>query len=199
MAGNAGSSKYDAPAVGGYVMRVFLAIDISEEVRGRLAAMTEELRPTSTAARWVASESVHLTLKFIGEIPRERCQDIDRGLVGLSWKPFPISVHGIGFFPGARSARVLWAGLHAPALQGLAEEIEVRLEREGFERDERKFSPHLTLARSKNVKLESSLVNACERFLDADFGSFTVDRYYLYESTLKPGGSTYTKLKEYLL
>ena len=199
MAGDSGSIEYDAPPAGRYVMRVFIAIDVPEEVRSRLTALQDELRPGTTTARWVATESIHLTLKFIGEIPPERRTDIDEGLAGLSWKPFSVSVRGIGFFPGTRHARVIWAGLHAPALQGLAEEVDARLERVGFGKEDRKFRPHLTLARSKNSRLDTALVTACEKFVDAEFGTFTVDRYYLYESTLKPGGSLYTKLKEYPL
>jgi 2'-5' RNA ligase len=180
-------------------MRVFIAIDIPEEIRSRLAAMQTELRSTAASARWVAAESAHLTLKFIGEISEQRRDDVDAALGGLTWIPFSISVQGVGFFPGPKSPRVFWAGLHAPTMEDLAQEIDSRLERAGFDREQRAFRPHITLARAKTTRLDKGLVKASEKFAETNFGSFTVDRIYLYESTLKPTGSVYTLLKEYPL
>jgi 2'-5' RNA ligase len=180
-------------------MRVFIAIDLPEEIRTRLAAMQAELRSTASSARWVAAESSHLTLKFIGEIAEQRLEDIDAALAGLTWIPFTISVKGVGFFPGPKSPRVFWAGLHAPTMEGLSQEIDTRLERAGFDREQRAFRPHITLARAKTSRLESALVKASDKFAETEFGAFTVDRIHLYESTLKPTGSVYTALKDYPL
>ena len=179
-------------------MRAFIAIEVPDEIRARLADLQRELAPTTRAARWVAANSIHLTLKFLGEIRQERIEAIDAGL-SLSWNHFPISVRGVGFFPGARSPRVLWAGLHAPTLEALTEQIDTQLDRAGFEREKRKFRPHITLARSKDTRLERELVAAATKFSETDFGSFTVDRLFLFESTLNPGGSIYKKVREYLL
>lgn len=180
-------------------MRVFIAIDLPQEIRDRLGAMQGELRSTAGSARWVAAESTHLTLKFIGEVSEQRRDEVDAALAGLSWKEFPVSVKGVGFFPGTRSPRVFWAGLHASTMEGLTQEIDARLERAGFDREKRAFRPHITLARSKTGRLESTLVSAAEKFAETDFGLFTADRCFLYQSTLKPAGSVYTKLKEYML
>jgi len=180
-------------------MRAFLAIDIPEEIRKRLATTQDELRQFSSAAKWVSPESIHLTLKFMGEIPEQRRDDIDQAMAGLKWKPFSVAVRGVGFFPGLASPRVLWAGLESSVVAGLAKEIDSRLEREGFEREERDFRAHLTLARTKGNRLERSLVKAAERFEQTEFGTFVANCVYLYQSTLKPGGSLYTKLKEYPL
>jgi 2'-5' RNA ligase len=84
-------------------------------------------------------------------------------------------------------------------MEGLTQEIDTRLERAGFDREKRAFRPHITIARSKSTRIDSSLVTAAEKFTEAEFGSFTADRYFLYQSTLKATGSVYTKLKEYLL
>jgi len=180
-------------------MRVFIAIDLPEEIRNRLASMQAELRSFATSARWVAAESTHLTLKFIGEVSDKRREDIDTALAGLSWKEFPVSVKGVGFFPGTRSPRVFWAGLHASTMEGLTQEIDARLERTGFDKEKRAFRPHITLARAKTSRLESNLVKAAEKFAETDFGSFVADRCFLYQSTAKPAGSVYTKIKEYML
>jgi 2'-5' RNA ligase len=158
-----------------------------------------ELRAAATSARWVAAESIHVTLKFIGEVSAKKLESIDEAIAGLTWKPFQVSVRGIGFFPGNRSPRVLWAGLQAPTMEGLAEKIDSRMEGFGFEREKRAYRPHITLARARNTRLDASLVRAAMHFENHDFGSFSVDRCFLYESTLKPTGSVYTQLKQYLL
>ncbi len=180
-------------------MRTFIALDLPEEIRARLAEVQRALKPSTHTARWVAPESIHVTLKFIGEIPEKRVDDIHGALAGLTWKPFTVTVNGIGFFPGARSPRVVWAGMQAPTMEDLTKEIDVHLERLGFEKEKRMFRPHLTLARAKTTRLEAALVETAKAFEHEDFGTFTVDRFFLYQSTLKPTGSIYTKLKEYLL
>ena len=180
-------------------MRVFIAIDVPHEIRQRLAAMQDRLRQASNSARWVATDSIHITLKFVGEIPTKRREDIDNAMTGLSWKPLSISVRRLGFFPGKRSPRVLWAGVECPTMESLATEVESRLVLAGFDRENRAFRPHLTLARTKESRLESTLVKTAEPFVETEFGTFQADRVHLYQSTLQPGGSLYTKLKEYPL
>jgi 2'-5' RNA ligase len=180
-------------------MRVFIAIDIPNEIRDRLGAVQEKVRSSTASARWVAPESIHVTLKFIGEMPEKRREDIDQALRGLTWKSIRVKVRGVGFFPGNRSPRVLWAGLEAASMEGLAKEIDSRLEHAGFDRERRAFRPHLTLARAKGSRLDKALVTAATPFTETEFGTFTVNQIYLFESTLKAGGSVYTKLKEYAL
>ena len=180
-------------------MRVFIAIDVPSEIRQRLAAIQDELRPASTAARWVSTDSIHITLKFLGEIAEERREDIDTALTGLTWLPMSIAVRGVGFFPGVRSPRILWAGVECPTMEGLANEVDTRLVQAGFDSENRAFRAHLTLARTKETRLENSLVKSAEPMKETDFGSFVADRFYLYQSTLRPGGSLYTRLKEYVL
>jgi 2'-5' RNA ligase len=179
-------------------MRVFIAIELPEEIRQRLSDLERELKPTTTSARWVAVESIHLTVKFIGETTEAGIAAIDESLSGLTWKPIQVSVKGVGFFPGTRSPRIFWAGLVAPGLDSLAGKIDLRMERLGFEKENRAFRPHLTLARARNVRLDAALVHAAERFGDLDCGSFIADRCFLIQSTLKPSGAVYTKLKEYI-
>jgi 2'-5' RNA ligase len=180
-------------------MRIFIAIDLPDSIRREIAALQRDLKPFSTSVRWVAPESIHLTLKFIGETSEDRIPEIDAALLGLTWKPFTVSVHGIGFFPGNRSPRVFWAGMEASSMQELAHEIDERLEELGFEKEKRAFRPHITLARARDTRIDSSLVNAAEKYEKHGFGSFNVDRFYLLQSTLKPSGAVYNKLKQYLL
>jgi RNA 2',3'-cyclic 3'-phosphodiesterase len=180
-------------------MRLFIAIDIPDDLRQALAQVQRELRPMTANTRWVAAESIHITLKFLGEVPDKQFDDIHGALTGLTWKPFQITVRGVGFFPGNRSPRVFWAGMEAPTMQGLTEHLDTRMERLGFEKEKRKFRPHITLARARDTRMDSALVTAASQFEEHEFGSFTVDRVFLFQSTLDPGGAIYEKLKEYLL
>ena len=180
-------------------MRVFIAVDLPNEVRNALAEVQRDLHPFSNSARWVAPESIHITLKFIGEMPEKRLEDIDSALTGFTWKPFTITVRGVGFFPGKRSPRVFWAGLEAPTMKDMAEELDTRMERLGFDKEKRAFRPHITLARARDNRIDSSLVTAAEPYVEHDFGAFIADRLFLFQSILKPSGAVYEKLKEYLL
>lgn len=180
-------------------MRLFIAIDLPEAVRRGLGELEQELKPATGTARWVSPEAIHITLKFLGEVPEARLPEIDAGLVGLNWKPITITVRGLGFFPGKRSPRVFWAGMEAPTMPGLAEQLDTRMERLGFEKEKRVFRPHITLARARDTRIDTSLVNAAQPHEQRDFGSFVADRVFLFQSTLKPTGAVYTKLKEYLL
>jgi 2'-5' RNA ligase len=180
-------------------MRLFIAIDLPDEIRTQLMDLQRVVRPLASAAKWVAPESIHITLKFLGEVPEKRLDQIEGALAGLNWKPFTIAVHGVGFFPGARSPRIFWAGMDAPTMQGLTEELDSRMEPLGFEREKRAFRPHITLARAKTSRLDASLVTASAAFAERNFGSFVADRIHLVQSTLKPSGSVYSTLKKYSL
>src|SRR5262245_7940729 len=180
-------------------MRVFVAIDLPNEIRDTLRGVQRELRSLTDSVRWVAPESIHITLKFVGEVPEKRIEDIDGALRGLTWKAFTVTVRGVGFFPGTRSPRVFWAGMEAPTMQALAEHLDTRMERAGFDKEKRAFRPHITIARAKDSRIDSSLVLAATDYEEHNFGSFTVDRVFLFKSTLKPSGAVYEKLKEYLL
>jgi 2'-5' RNA ligase len=180
-------------------MRLFIAVDLPNDIRKALIDIEHKLKPLTDSARWVAPESIHITLKFLGEVPDRKMDDIDAALAGLTWKPFTVTVHGVGFFPGPRSPRVFWAGMEVPTMQGLAERLDSRMERLGFEKEKRAFRPHITLARARDTRMDTALVTAASEYAEHDFGSFTADRIVLVESTLKPAGAVYHKIKEYLL
>jgi len=180
-------------------MRVFIGIEIPESIRAELAEVQRELRQVTNSARWVDTDSAHLTLKFLGEITEQRAEEVHQAMTGLTWKPFQINVKGVGFFPGTRSPRVLWAGMHAPTLEALSGRIDSRMENFGFEKERRSYRAHITLARAKRRPLDSALVTAATPFEEREFGTFNVDRCHLYLSELDSTGPVYTKLREYLL
>lgn len=177
-------------------MRVFVAIDISEEVRAAIRAYLQELSHVRCGARWVRPEGLHVTLKFIGEVSPEKVERIRETLSGVrSAAPVEMLFRGTGFFPNARHPKVFWAGIEASAnLAGLAREIETQLETLGIEREHRAFHPHLTLARFKSEDGLAKLHAAIEQRGAAEFGRLQTSEFHLYKSRLERGGAVYTRL-----
>jgi 2'-5' RNA ligase len=129
-------------------MRVFVGLDIDEAIRGRIAEFVGEVRGFAPEVRWVAAESLHVTLKFIGEKPDGVVAKIEKALGMISGESFEISFRGYGFFPTVKAARVFWVGIEAGEGPGLlAGAVEEKLAEIGIAKEDRAFSPHLTLAR----------------------------------------------------
>jgi 2'-5' RNA ligase len=177
-------------------MRLFVAMGIPEGVRSSLAGLSAKLRATCRDARWPQIEGLHVTLKFIGETPAEKLEAIKIALASIpSHAPISIKFCGLGFFPNERRPRVLWAGVEAgPELTELAAAVETALEPLGIAREERVFSPHLTLARFAGPRGLEALHAAIEKAAPFEFGSATAKEFHLYQSVLKPGGAEYTRL-----
>src|SRR5579862_788036 len=135
-------------------VRLFVALDIPEDVRAAIGALVTKLREHFRDARWVRIEGAHVTLKFIGEVPTEKMEDIRASLRTVPFPaPIQINFRGVGFFPNDRRPRVLWAGIEAgPPLGALAAAVDAALEPCGIAREQRAFSPHLTLARLDSPK-----------------------------------------------
>jgi 2'-5' RNA ligase len=177
-------------------MRLFVALDIPESVRAALAALLPRLRAACPNARWVRIEGLHVTLKFIGEVSPEKVGPITAAVAALPSRPaIPMIFRGLGFFPNARRPRVLWAGIEADSkLAALAAVVESALNPLGIAREERAFSPHLTLARFDTPRGLETLHAAIEKSPLLDLGNTTAREFHLYQSVLKPGGAEYTRL-----
>jgi RNA 2',3'-cyclic 3'-phosphodiesterase len=192
-------------------MRIFVGLDIEEQIRQRIATFMDEMRGLAPAVRWVAPESLHVTLKFIGEKPDGTVTDIQRQLNSISANTFSLSFRGCGFFPSARSARVFWVGIESgPALAELAQQIENALAALGIPKEARAFSPHLTLARHGSgapgrIKADRSnqrfarLREKLAQVSPPDFGTMTAHEFFLYRSQLSGQGSRYTKVANFTL
>jgi 2'-5' RNA ligase len=153
-------------------------------------------------------ESLHLTLKFIGEQPESAVEPIQQALASIRVNAFEIHFQGYGFFPTAKSPRVFWLGVHAgPALPALADAIDEKLAALGIPKEDRAFSPHLTLARAAGAsasprRMKSDAPNRNFHLLQEklaalpapEFGTMTPREFFLYQSQLSPKGSKYTKL-----
>jgi len=185
-------------------MRLFVALDIPTEVRAGLQQYVERVRIYAPDARWARIESLHVTLKFIGEVGEAKVQEIKNTLAQAESEPIQVDFKEIGFFPTPKSARVFWAGVHAPdTLKNLAGRIDELLEKLGIEREKRPYHPHLTLARAP----ERGESKHCFRLLQerlgaepaAQFGTMTAQEFFLYQSQILRGGSRYTKLQRFPL
>ncbi len=133
-------------------MRLFIAINLPEEERGRLDREVRVLRAARLPVRWVASDALHLTLKFLGEVPDGRVGEVERAMTGVAAQcaPFRLELGGLGAFPNPRNPRVVWVGVQAPPeLARLAAALEDVMAELGFPRENRPVSPHLTLGRAE--------------------------------------------------
>lgn len=177
-------------------MRVFVAMDVPEEVQRNIAQVMKELAPAAQGARWVRTEGTHITLKFIGETSLEIVERVKTSLADLrSAAAVEMNFRGLGCFPNERRPRVLWAGMEAsPNLAELAAEIEHRLSILGILREERAFRPHLTLARFKEPQSQPRLAAAMQKFSPQEFGATRTGEFHLYESKLRPSGAEYIRL-----
>jgi 2'-5' RNA ligase len=184
-------------------MRTFIAIDLDDALKKNLAALVDELKPLAGNVRWVGASGMHLTLKFLGEMPEEEVAGVSSVLedIAARHRPFPLLLQGTGAFPpGRRNPRVFWAGVvPVPALISLQEEIEREMEKRGFERERRPFRPHLTLGRVKFPVPLDSLVKGLQRYEERIFGEMNVHGFVFFRSILRPSGAEYSVLKELCL
>jgi 2'-5' RNA ligase len=177
-------------------VRVWVALDVPEKVRQGVGELMRQLEPACRGARWVRTQGMHLTLKFIGETAPETVERIQAELGAVrSATPVEMRFRGVGFFPNAKHPRVFWAGIEAsPNLTEIAADIERRMEGLGIAREERAFKPHLTLARFKSEDGVAKLHEALAKAAPFEFGGARSEEFHLYQSVLKRGGAEYTKL-----
>ncbi len=190
-------------------MRLFVALDIDPEIRKRIAEFRNRMLDYAPDVRWVGPESFHVTLQFLGET--QKLNEIRSALQQMRGSAIELSFRGAGFFPNPQSPRVFWIGIESDErLQELANAIAGALQPLGFKRDAGPFKPHLTLARAgsgrpKPVRGEHAAAGLravrvkLEGLPPAEFGTMTAREFCLYQSTLAPGGSKYTKLATYAL
>jgi 2'-5' RNA ligase len=181
-------------------MRLFAGLDLSPDVIHHIERLIAALKPAARI-QWSPAANLHITTKFIGEWPEERLDELNRALAGVPVEgPLTIAIRSLGFFPHARSPRVFWAGIDAPAqLASLARETDRALEPLGIEPEKRAYSPHLTLARIREPAPLAALHARLAELATQEFGTFTADRFFLYRSKLSPSGSVYTKISEFSL
>jgi len=180
-------------------MRLFVALDFPDEVRGAIRDLIARLKPLCSNARWVRPEAMHITLKFIGETDAAKVVSIRAALAPIhSPRPIEIRFRGVGFFPDERRPRVVWCRVEAsPNLAELAAGVEGALEPLGIPRESRAFVPHLTLARFQSPGRLDELIRAAKESAALEFGTARESDFHLIESILKPSGAEYRRVATY--
>ena len=183
-------------------MRTFVGVDIGESIREEIQAIRSRLGQAGADVKWVEQNNTHLTMKFIGEIGPDQVRAVSRALedAARGCEPFKIEIRGVGTFP-RRRPRVLWVGIENPsgALARLHKAIENALAELGIEKENRKFSPHITLGRVRSGKKVPQLLDALDAEQPAELGGARVESLILFESKLTPKGPRYTRLAEAIL
>ncbi len=179
-------------------LRLFIAIDTPPEIKARILPILGQFKETAADVRWEPEEKLHATLKFLG--------NTDEGLLGriisnleeicLKHGKIPIVYSGLGFFPNARRPRVVWIGIKdlTGALGKLSSSLEDAMANLGFKREDRQFTPHLTIGRIRGEKRISPLLQELET-VTFETEAVAISKLILVRSELKPGGSVYTILK----
>jgi 2'-5' RNA ligase len=179
-------------------MRTFIAIEIPAEIKKEMAEAQGRLKVSGVEAGWTRPEGIHLTLKFLGDVGEQRIPEVmkalSRAVNGMG--RFRLEITGAGAFPNPKNARVAWIGVSGDLerLMALQSSVEESMAGLGMEREDRKFTPHLTLGRIKHIRSRDAWVNALDAMKDIRLSSFHVEAVSLMKSELQRSGAVYTEL-----
>jgi 2'-5' RNA ligase len=183
------------------MLRLFVALSVPDQVKSAIGDLRAELGQGLPSLRWVRPEGIHLTLRFLGDVPEEELDTLRRALTpcaaGLA--PFTLETVGVGVFPHLRAPRVFWVGFRTipDALFRLQERVERAINDIGFTPERRAFRPHLTVGRFRRQLRRADrdlLEGALRQNEDRGFGEVEAARLSLYRSTLLPAGARYDEL-----
>ncbi len=179
------------------MIRTFIAISVPEEVKKRISDLQSNLKRYGAYIKWISSDSMHITLKFLGDVEESGIDTIAEAVreASSSQQPFTISVSSTGIFPNIRRPRVFWVGVEKgkEILISLAAKIEKACSELGFDPEKRSFSAHLTLGRVKSLKNIDDTLSAMNS-TGFQGGSFRVEEIIVMKSELNPRGAKYTPL-----
>lgn len=184
-------------------MRAFIALVLPENIISSIKNIQEDLKKYRLPVRWVKSENIHLTLKFFGNISEPGIESVGNAMKECSGccPPVTLSAKGIGVFPSISRPRVIWVGLsgQVSVLLSFQAELEKKLEKSGFKKEERPFKGHLTIGRFKDRVKDEKLVEAIRKHKDFNTGDFEAGEIILFKSDLLPQGPVYTEILKAVL
>src|SRR5712691_6880687 len=188
---------------GAMMIRAFIAITPPTTLQQTMAEVRQVFQRLSLPWRWVTPDHIHLTLRFLGNVPEESVTSLLHAMeqAAQGQIAFPLRARALGCFPHPARARVLWVGLDDPsqALGSLNERLMAALTPLGFPPEDRPFQPHLTLARAQNRIPSSQLLPMLQTYQNRDFGEFLVTQVHLVQSQLQRGGALHTILRSVIL
>ena len=180
-------------------VRSFIAVDLDDvEIKNRITKTQQDLEGTGASLKIVQPEIMHLTLRFLGEIPQATVQKVIEAMNGTRFSPFEVEFSGVGVFPNIRRISVVWIGITKgqQELAEIFEQLEPKLRQIGLPPDNKGFSPHLTIARVRSGLNKEPLAKSVESMHEVEFGKMEVKGVRLKKSTLTPRGPVYTTLHE---
>ena len=179
-------------------VRTFVAVEMPEEVREQFKGIQAQLQKADAHVKWVEPHNIHVTLKFLGGIAEDQLQGLYEGVTEAvqGFAPFEINLSQLGTFPNLRRPRVVWIGVDSgkEKLIELQKNVEESISQLGFPKENRKFSPHLTIGRVKSPRGVEALADAIKA-TSFESESFGVNEVVVMESTLTPEGPIYTPLR----
>ncbi len=182
------------------MIRSFLAIELPEPIQKKITEVQGDLKSSRADVRWVNPGKIHLTLKFFGNIEESRIDPIVKSIEDpiRTTRTFHLRMRGMGAFPHLKNPRVIWMGLvdEKEVLVSFQRQLEIELEKMGFEREGRPFRPHLTLGRVNSSRGRDELVGKIEPYKEMEFGDFEVEKVVFFKSDLRPSGPIYTPLRD---
>lgn len=180
-------------------MRVFIGIKLDERVHEEIEKFLAPFKKISSPIRWVNPENVHITLKFIGEVPEEKYAKIEKNLAEAEFDtgPFDLRLAGCGKFGRDNTLNIFWIGITpSDPLTRIFKKIENTLAKLGIEKENRPFKPHITVGRNKKNFNFRSFSQLIEEKSDHLIAELNVDHFQVFKSQLRPEGPIYTILKE---
>ena len=181
------------------LLRCFIAIEIPETIKKSVADIIDNLKKSDSDVKWVPEENIHITLQFLGETEESLIPDIKGALYKIlaPYSSFYIKIADVGCFPSGKRPRVIWVGMEGPqALIDLYKDISSEMVKFGYQKEERGFTPHVTIGRVKSNRNMGELLRRLEEFKVTDFPDFEVQNIKLVKSELKPSGAKYYSLAE---
>jgi RNA 2',3'-cyclic 3'-phosphodiesterase len=180
-------------------VRSFISIDLEDQqILTRVASIISSLQALGGDLKPVEVENIHLTLKFLGNVSIPRLTDVKSSLKQLAFPSFSAGIKGAGAFPNLNRMNVIWVGVDEgwSQVEQIYEQVEKLLSSVGFRRENRPFSPHITIARVKSGRKRDEISNFLQRLVDESFGTLTVDKVRLKQSILSSSGPKYSTLLE---
>ena len=180
-------------------IRSFIAVDLDEpNVRERIISAQRGLDQTRAQLKLVDPSILHLTLRFLGEIPQGTVESVKDAMNGVQFSPFEVEFSGMGAFPNLNRINVVWVGIirGQEQLNEIFRQLEPKLRQIGLAPDNKGFSPHLTVARVRSAVNKDALADFVSSMREADFGRMPVSVVRLKKSTLTPKGPIYTTIHE---
>ena len=181
-------------------VRSFVSIDLDDEqILSRVESIISSLKSIGGDLKPVERENIHLTLKFLGNVSSARLGEVKEALSAVRFQPFQLEIKGAGAFPSLNRMNVIWVGIGEgwTLVQQIFEQTEILLQGQGFSRETRPFSPHITIARVRSSRKKDETAAFLGHLSEESFGTFNAQHVRLKQSVLSPSGPVYSTLFEF--